>query len=83
MVSHTTCSYNHMVSLPQLYRSTYLLVTRGGFLLHCCKVPTSIWKILPQLGRSAFWTNNGKISFQRVPDPFHSYFMGNYSNLHS
>ena len=83
MVSHTTCSYNHMVSLPQLYRSTYLLVTRGGFLLHCCKVPTSIWKILAQLGRSAFWTHTEKMRFQCVLVPFHPYYMGNYSDLQS
>ena len=62
MVSHTTCSYNHMVSLPQLYRSTYLLVTRGGFLLHCCKVPTSILKMLQPTWEEALFRPTLRIS---------------------
>ena len=38
--------YQNCELLPQLYRSTFLHVARGGFLLHCCKVPTSTLKML-------------------------------------
>ena len=42
-----------------------------------------IWKILAQLGRSAFWTHTEKMRFQCVLVPFHPYYMGNYSDLQS
>ena len=77
------CSLPTSELLLQLHSSTYLPATGGGFPLHCCKVPTSIWKILAQLGRSAFWTHTEKMRFQCVLVPFHSYYMGNYSDLQS